>query len=72
VLRVPGEDVEAWERVFHATEASERPRVMEAPTLERGDCVLETQMGTVELGVHVQLEEIEKGFFDLLRHRPVE
>jgi hypothetical protein len=29
-------------------------------------------MGTVELGVSVQLEEIEKGFFDLLNHRPVQ
>jgi hypothetical protein len=27
-------------------------------------------MGTVELGVSVQLEEIEKGFFDLLHHKP--
>jgi flagellar assembly protein FliH len=72
VLRIAGEDVEAWERVFHATEASERPRVTEDARLERGECVLETKMGTVELGVHVQLEEIEKGFFDLLNHRPVE
>jgi flagellar assembly protein FliH len=72
VLRVAGEDVEAWERVFHATEASERPRVSGDARLERGECLLETKMGTVELGVHVQLEEIEKGFFDLLRHRPVD
>jgi hypothetical protein len=27
-------------------------------------------MGRVELGVSVQLEEIEKGFFDLLQHKP--
>ncbi len=72
VLRVAGSDVEAWERVFHSAEASERPRVAEDARLERGECVLETQMGTVELGVKVQLEEIEKGFFDLLHHRPVE
>ncbi len=72
VLRVAGTDVEAWERIFHATEASERPRVAEDARLERGECVLETKMGTVELGVHVQLEEIEKGFFDLLNHRPVQ
>jgi flagellar assembly protein FliH len=72
VLRVAGEDVEAWERVFSTAEASERPRVMEDARLERGECVLETRMGTVELGVSVQLEEIEKGFFDLLNHRPVE
>lgn len=72
VMRVIGADVAAWEGAFHATEASERPKVVEDSRLERGECVLETKMGTVELGVHVQLEEIEKGFFDLLNHRPVE
>lgn len=70
VLRVATADVAAWERVFHATEAAERPRVSEDVRLGRGECVLETKMGTVELGVGVQLEEIEKGFFDLLNHRP--
>ena len=72
VLRVAGPDVESWERTFHAMEASQRPRVSEDTRLERGECVLETCMGTVQLGVSVQLEEIEKGFFDLLNHRPAE
>lgn len=72
MLRVAGADVEAWEGVFRSVEPSDRPRVVEDPGLERGDCVLETKMGTVELGVRVQLQEIEKGFFDLLNHRPVE
>jgi len=70
VVRVAGEDVAAWEGAFHAMEASERPRVVADARLTRGECVLETTMGTVELGVKVQLEEIEKGFFDLLNHRP--
>jgi flagellar assembly protein FliH len=72
VLRVASPDVEGWEQVFSSTEAADRPRVMEDARLERGECVLETKMGTVELGVSVQLEEIEKGFFDLLNHRPVD
>jgi flagellar assembly protein FliH len=38
--------------------------------LQAGECVLETKLGTVELGVRAQLEEIERGFFDLLNHRP--
>ena len=37
----------------------------------QGECVMETSVGRVELGVAVQLEEIEKGFFDLLQKRPV-
>ena len=72
VLRVAAADVEAWQRMFQATQPSERPVVMADVRLERGECVLDTTMGTVELGVSVQLEEIEKGFFDLLNHRPVQ
>jgi flagellar assembly protein FliH len=72
VLRAVGPDVKGWERVFEAAEPSERPQVAEDARLKLGECVLETKMGTVELGVSVQLEEIEKGFFDLLNHRPVQ
>ena len=72
VLRVAQGDAEEWKGVFQATEQTERPMVAEDARLERGDCVLETKMGTVELGVSVQLKEIEKGFFDLLNHRPVQ
>ena len=72
VLRVSQPDVDAWKLLFHATEHSEKPQVTGDARLQKGDCVLETKMGTVELGVSVQLEEIEKGFFDLLNHRPVQ
>jgi flagellar assembly protein FliH len=72
VLRVGASDVEAWQRALLAMQPHERPRVAEDTRLECGECVLETTMGTVELGVQVQLEEIEKGFFDLLNHRPTE
>ncbi|HEV2645759.1 MAG TPA: FliH/SctL family protein [Acidobacteriaceae bacterium] len=72
VVRVAGEDVPAWDGAFQAMEATERPRVVADARLARGECVLETTMGTVELGVKVQLEEIEKGFFDLLNHRPAQ
>jgi flagellar assembly protein FliH len=71
VLRVAPADVMPWQEIFAATEASERPNVIEDARLQRGDCRLETKMGTVDLGIGVQLEEIEKGFFDLLNRRPV-
>jgi len=71
VLRVAADDVMPWQEMFAATEASERPNVIEDIRMQRGDCLLETKMGTVELGIGVQLEEIEKGFFDLLNRRPV-
>jgi flagellar assembly protein FliH len=72
VLHVALQDVDGWGGALAAMEAPERPRVIGDAQLQRGECRLETKMGTVELGVGVQLEEIEKGFFDLLHHRPVE
>jgi flagellar assembly protein FliH len=38
--------------------------------LDTGECVLDTNVGRVELGVSAQLEEIERGFFDLMQQRP--
>jgi flagellar assembly protein FliH len=32
--------------------------------------VIDTNVGTVELGVDAQLQEIERGFFDLMQRRP--
>ena len=29
-----------------------------------GDCIVETELGSVDLGVRAQLSEIERGFFD--------
>jgi flagellar assembly protein FliH len=70
VVRVAAPDVAAWEQMFQATEPAARPNVMEGAGLERGECLLETRVGTVDLGLRAQLEEIEKGFYDLLHHRP--
>ena len=38
--------------------------------LDAGECVLDTNIGRVELGVSAQLAEIERGFFDLMQQRP--
>src|SRR5216683_2776296 len=67
VLRVPAEAVEMWRGLF-GSEAG--VTLMGDERMEVGECVLETSVGRVELGVSAQLEEIEKGFFDLLQQRP--
>lgn len=67
-LRVPESQVDAWSRVI--TKDREGVVVTADPGVVEGDCVLETSVGRVELGVKAQMEEIEKGFFDLLRQRP--
>lgn len=68
VLRVPEEQTEEWSRVI----SSERDGVVVAGDgrLQHGECLLETSVGRVDLGVKAQLEEVEKGFFDLLERRP--
>ena len=38
--------------------------------MPRGEAVLKTRSGTVQLGLRAQLQEIERGFFELLGRRP--
>jgi flagellar assembly protein FliH len=69
VLRVPVDAVEMWREVFAASPESSL-QVMGDERLAAGECVLDTNVGRVELGVSAQLEEIERGFFDLMQQRP--
>jgi len=46
------------------------PEVVEDPAVKIDHCVLQTALGTTELGVEIQLKEIEQGLFDLLAKRP--
>ena len=62
VLRVPADSIEMWRRAFAASPESALQIV--AMSGWPGECVLETSVGKVELGVRAQLEEIERGFFD--------
>jgi flagellar assembly protein FliH len=69
VLRVPADAIEKWREVF-AADHDLSPQVVGDERLAAGECVLETTTGRVELGVGAQLEEIERGFFDLINRRP--
>ncbi|HWF90932.1 MAG TPA: FliH/SctL family protein [Terriglobales bacterium] len=66
-VRVRAEDVAKWREYFNA-----RPgvQIVEDPTLKPMECVLETEVGSAAMGIDTQLQEIEKGFFDLLAQRP--
>ena len=68
-LRVPLNEVALWRAEFEAGSAG-RVRIIGDETKARGECVLETSVGTVELGIAAQLGEIERGFFDLMQRRP--
>jgi flagellar assembly protein FliH len=69
VLRVPPGELEMWRGVF-AKDTDSSLQLTEDAGLSVGECVLDTTVGTVELGVSAQLDEIERGFFDLMQQRP--
>jgi flagellar assembly protein FliH len=70
VLRVPASELEMWQRAFVA-DAECSLQLVGDERLSPGECVLNTNVGKVELGVSAQLEEIEHGFFDLMQQRPL-
>jgi flagellar assembly protein FliH len=69
-VRVRPAMVDDWKRSFAEHPAGCTVEITADPTLADNDCVLETEAGTVQVGVDAQLKEIERGFFDLLAHRP--
>ena len=68
VLRVSAEEADRWTETMKSASKS---MVIEADeAMARGECVLKTRSGTVHLGLRAQLQEIERGFFELLERRP--
>lgn len=71
ILRVPIEDQDAWLEMFPQGKAgsstSGAVTVVCDATIQPGDCVLETNVGRVELGAAVQMEEVERGFRELMQ-----
>lgn len=60
-----------WSRYFAShLDPESRPEIAEDASVPRDGCVLKTAMGTTELGLELQLQEIEKGLADLLAARP--
>jgi len=71
IVRVHAEDAEHWRQYFAACfEPERRPEVVEDASVEPQNCLLETDMGSTELGFEKQLKEIENGLFDLMAQRP--
>lgn len=69
-LRIPTAQLQLWgEMIQLMPHLPLRPQLTPDDALEAGECVLETQLGSVDLGVKAQLAEIERGFFDLLAQR---
>ena len=71
VVRVNPRNLTEWREYFNRTlEARELPEVIEDPGIPPDRCILQTLLGTTELGIETQLKEVERGLMDLLAHRP--
>ncbi|MGC9157671.1 MAG: FliH/SctL family protein [Terracidiphilus sp.] len=64
-LRVPPAELDLWtETMALMPNLAVRPAVLAGEGMRLGECVIETALGTVDLGIRAQLSEIERGFFD--------
>ena len=63
-LHVPAEDADLWkETLAHLPNLRIRPSVISDDQLHSGDCLVETELGSADLGVHAQLGEIARCLF---------
>jgi flagellar assembly protein FliH len=64
-LRVPVSELDLWtEAIALLPNLAVKPVVIAGEGMRLGDCVIETELGSVDLGIRAQLGEIERGFFD--------
>jgi flagellar assembly protein FliH len=64
-LRVPPAELDLWaEAIALLPNLALKPTVLAGEGMRLGDCVIETELGSVDLGIRSQLGEIERGFFD--------
>ncbi len=64
-LKVPAAELDLWtEAMALVPNLTVKPVVIAGEGMRLGDCQIETEMGSVDLGIRSQLGEIERGFFD--------
>jgi flagellar assembly protein FliH len=64
-LRVPSAELDLWTAAMALIpNLTLKPAVLPGDGMRLGDCVIETELGSVDLGIRSQLGEIERGFFD--------
>jgi flagellar assembly protein FliH len=64
-LRVPASEASLWvETLEHLPNLKVRPSVTPDESMQAGDCAIETDMGSVDLGLPAQLHQIEYSLFE--------
>ncbi|HEY1799361.1 MAG TPA: FliH/SctL family protein [Terriglobales bacterium] len=71
-IRVNPARAAAWREYFSRDENFRHvPAIAEDSALASDSCVIDTSLGSTELGIETQMQEIENGFADLLAKRPL-
>jgi flagellar assembly protein FliH len=69
-LKVPLGEQDLWAEMLRLMpNLPLRPELRIDERMKASECTIETDLGSIDIGVHAQLAEIERGFFDLLEHR---
>jgi flagellar assembly protein FliH len=69
-LHIPAPEEALWSEMLRLLPGVSSPAVVVPDqSMQTGECRIETPLGSVDLGIRAQLEEIERGFFDLLEQR---
>jgi flagellar assembly protein FliH len=64
-LVVPPTELDLWkDTIAHAPNLTVKPEVVAGEGMRLGECIIKTDLGSVDLGLRSQLGEIERGFFD--------
>jgi flagellar assembly protein FliH len=64
-LRVPAAESGLWtETLAHIPNLKMKPAVIPDDSMQLGDCLIETEMGSVDLGLRAQLHQIELALLD--------
>jgi flagellar assembly protein FliH len=69
-LRVQPREVGRWSEYFAAQSLDLSITVVGDSELMPADCVLETELGSVNFSLDAQLKEVEQGFLDVLAQKP--
>jgi flagellar assembly protein FliH len=71
VLRTSADSADVWREFCEQHgQGKQAVEVVADSSLEGYSCVLQAEVGSSEISLDSQLQEIESGFFDLLRERP--
>ena len=69
-IRVAAEDADLWRGCGDAKGESSQWEISPDKTLNPGDCIVETEVGSASFGFEAQLREVEESLMQLLAHKP--